>query len=151
MHTSIRFLCVSLAGAFIYAGTAHAGKTGVENSFEMDLHGDVGFKHIITNARGRHVPADSRNLLDTLPSDETPDPGANIYLSLDLDLQLIATKALEGKRGAVVAIDPWSGEILALVSAPAVDYWGPVIAGTLVWPVAHMFLSGVRIRASSGA
>ena len=37
------------------------------------------------------------------------------------------------------------------VSAPAVDYWGPVIAGTLVWPVAHMFLSGVRIRASSGA
>jgi penicillin-binding protein 2 len=104
-----------------YAGTAHAGKTGIENSFEMDLHGDAGYRHIITNARGRQVPADSRNLSDTLPSDKTPDPGANVYLSLDLDLQLIASKALEGRRGAVVAIDPWSGEILALVSAPSFD------------------------------
>lgn len=104
-----------------YAGTAHAGKTGIENSFEMDLHGDAGYQHIITNARGRQVPADSRNLSDTLPSDESPDPGANVYLSLDLDLQLIASKAMEGRRGAVVAIDPWSGEILALVSAPSFD------------------------------
>jgi len=104
-----------------YAGTAHVGKTGIENSFEMDLHGDAGYQHIITNARGRQVPADSRNLSDTLPSDETPGPGANVYLSLDLDLQLIASKALEGRRGAVVAIDPWSGEILALVSAPSFD------------------------------
>ena len=104
-----------------YAGTAHAGKTGVENSFEMDLHGDVGFKHIITNARGRQVPADSRSLLDRLPADETPDPGADLQLSIDLDLQLIASKALEGRRGAVVAIDPWTGEILALVSAPSFD------------------------------
>ncbi len=104
-----------------YAGTGHAGKTGVENSFEMDLHGDAGYRHIITNARGRQVPADSRNLADTLPANETPDPGANIYLSIDLELQLIASKALEGRRGAIVAIDPWSGEILALVSAPSFD------------------------------
>jgi penicillin-binding protein 2 len=104
-----------------YAGTGHAGKTGVENSFEMDLHGDAGYRHIITNARGRQVPADSRNLADTLPANETPDPGANVYLSIDLDLQLIASKALEGRRGAVVAVDPWSGEILALVSAPSFD------------------------------
>jgi len=104
-----------------YAGTAHAGKTGIENSFEMDLHGDAGYRHIITNARGRQVPADSRKLIDTLPFDETPDPGANVYLSVDLDLQLIASKAMEGRRGAVVAIDPWSGEILALISAPSFD------------------------------
>ena len=104
-----------------YAGSAHAGKTGVENSFEMDLHGAAGYQHIITNARGRQVPTDSRDLSDTLPANEVPDPGANIYLSLDLDLQRIASEALQGRRGAVVAIDPWNGEILALVSAPAFD------------------------------
>lgn len=104
-----------------YAGTAHTGKTGVENSFEADLHGDVGYRHIISNALGRQIPTDSREMADSLPSDETPAPGHNIYLSLDLDLQLLATKALEGRRGAVVALDPWSGEILALVSAPSFD------------------------------
>jgi penicillin-binding protein 2 len=104
-----------------YAGTSHTGKTGVENSFESDLHGDAGYRHIISNALGRQVPEDSRDLSDTLPADETPAPGANIYLSIDLDLQMIATKALEGRRGAIVAIDPWTGEILALVSAPTFD------------------------------
>lgn len=104
-----------------YAGTAHTGKTGVENSFESDLHGESGYRHIVSNALGRQVPAESRHLADTLPTDKTPAPGANVYLSLDLDLQVIATKALDGRRGAVVAIDPWTGEILALVSAPTFD------------------------------
>ena len=104
-----------------YAGTAHTGKTGVENSFEQNLHGDVGYRHLVSNALGRQIPTDSRELADSLPGDESPAPGQNIYLSLDLDLQLLATKALEGKRGAVVALDPWSGEILALVSAPTFD------------------------------
>jgi penicillin-binding protein 2 len=104
-----------------YAGTAHTGKTGVENSFESDLHGDVGYRHIVSNALGRQIPTDSREMADSLPSDETPAPGQNVYLSLDLDLQLIATKALEGRRGAIVAIDPWTGEILTLVSAPSFD------------------------------
>ena len=104
-----------------YAGTAHTGKTGVENSFESDLHGDVGYRHVVSNALGRQIPTDSREMADSLPTDETPAPGQNVYLSLDLDLQLIATKALEGRRGAVVAIDPWTGEILTLVSAPSFD------------------------------
>ncbi len=104
-----------------YAGTAHTGKTGVENSFESDLHGNTGYRHIISNALGRQVPTDSRDLSDTLPADETSEPGTNVYLSIDLDLQMIATKALEGRRGAIVAIDPWTGEILALVSAPTFD------------------------------
>ena len=104
-----------------YAGTSHTGKTGVESSFESVLHGDAGYRHLITNARGRQVPGDSRELLDTLPVDQTPGPGSNVYLSIDLDLQLLATRALEGRRGAVVALDPWSGEILALVSAPSFD------------------------------
>ena len=104
-----------------YAGTAHTGKTGVENSFEPYLHGDVGYRHIVSNALGRQIPTDSRDMADSLPNDESSAPGQNVYLSLDLDLQLLATKALEGRRGAVVAIDPWSGEILAMVSAPSFD------------------------------
>jgi len=104
-----------------YAGTSHTGKTGVENSYESDLHGDTGYRHLIANARGRQVPSGTSELLDTLPDDLTPAPGANVYLSIDLDLQMIATKALEGRRGALVAIDPWTGEILALVSAPSFD------------------------------
>lgn len=104
-----------------YAGTAHTGKTGVENSFESSLHGEVGYQHIVSNALGRQIPTDFRDFADSLPNDESAMPGQNVYLSLDLDLQLLATKALEGKRGAVVALDPWSGEILALVSAPPFD------------------------------
>jgi len=104
-----------------YAGTAQTGKTGVENSYEMNLHGDVGYRHLVSNALGRQIPTDSRELADSLPGDEMPAPGQNLYLSLDLDLQLLATKALEGRRGAVVALDPWTGEILALVSAPTFD------------------------------
>ena len=104
-----------------YAGTSHTGKTGVESSFEDKLHGDAGFRHLITNARGRQVPANTSELLDSLPTDETASPGANIYLSLDLDLQKVAFNALEGRRGAVVAIDPQNGEVLAMVSAPTFD------------------------------
>jgi len=104
-----------------YAGTSHTGKTGVERSFEDKLHGDAGFRHLITNARGRQVPANTSELLGSLPTDETASPGANVYLSLDLDLQKIAFNALEGRRGAVVAIDPQNGEVLAMVSAPAFD------------------------------
>ena len=104
-----------------YAGTSHTGKTGVENSFESDLHGDAGYRHLIANARGRQVPSDTSELLDSLPVDQAPAPGANVYLTIDLDLQRIAAKALEGRRGALVALDPRNGEILALVSAPAFD------------------------------
>ncbi|MDH3435139.1 MAG: penicillin-binding transpeptidase domain-containing protein, partial [Gammaproteobacteria bacterium] len=104
-----------------YAGTAQTGKTGVESSFEASLHGDVGYRHVVSNALGRQIPSDSRNLADSLPRDESSAPGHNVYLSLDLDLQLLAIEAMEGRRGAVVAMDPWSGEILALVSAPSFD------------------------------
>ena len=104
-----------------YAGTSHTGKTGVESSFESDLHGAAGYRHLVSNARGRQVPGDSSQLLDSLPMDEKPAPGSNVYLSIDLDLQLLATRLLEGRRGAVVALDPQSGEILALVSAPSFD------------------------------
>ena len=104
-----------------YAGTSHTGKTGVESSFESDLHGDAGYRHLIANARGRQVPGDTSELLDSLPEDRIPVPGSNAYLSIDLDLQRIAAQAFDGRRGALVALDPWSGEILALFSSPAFD------------------------------
>ena len=113
-----------------YAGTSQTGKTGVESSYESRLHGYSGYRHIVTNARGRHVPAESRDLQDTLPSDETATPGWNVYLSIDLDLQELATEQLRiaaensgisGARGAVVAMDPRNGEVLALVSSPTFD------------------------------
>jgi penicillin-binding protein 2 len=104
-----------------YAGTSHTGKTGVERSFENNLHGDAGFRHLIANARGRQIPADTSELLDSLPMDETPSPGSNVYLTLDLDLQQVAYDAMDGRRGAVVALDPRNGEILALVSTPSFD------------------------------
>lgn len=104
-----------------YAGTAHTGKTGIEYSQEEILHGDTGHRQIVTNARGRQIPADSREMSLALPETETPQPGDNLYLSIDLDLHRVATEALDGRRGSVVAIDPRNGEILALVSMPAFD------------------------------
>ena len=107
--------------AAAYVATAHTGKTGIEYKFEADLHGNPGYRQVVTNARGRQVPPDSRELSASLEERVSPLPGDNLYLSLDLDLQLLATEALRGRRGSVVAIDPESGEILALVSAPAFD------------------------------
>lgn len=104
-----------------YAGTAHTGKTGVEFYNEEQLHGATGFRQIVTNARGRQVPAGSRGLAQTLLESDVPEPGGNLHLSLDLDLQRVATEGLEGRRGSVVAIDPTNGEILALVSSPSFD------------------------------
>ncbi len=107
--------------AAAYAGTAHTGKTAVEQFNEDMLHGKVGFRQVVTNARGRQVPVELRANTGLLLEGESPTPGHNLYLSLDLDLQRIATKALAGRRGAIVAIDPNNGEILALVSAPSFD------------------------------
>ncbi|HZW59577.1 MAG TPA: penicillin-binding protein 2, partial [Woeseiaceae bacterium] len=112
---------LSRIDASAYAGTSHTGKTGIEFSMEEDLHGDTGHRQIVTNARGRQVPADSRELSQSLLETEAPHPGRNVILSLDLGLQQLATHELAGQRGSVVAIDPQNGEILALVSAPAFD------------------------------
>ncbi|MEO1246178.1 MAG: penicillin-binding protein 2 [Pseudomonadota bacterium] len=104
-----------------YAGTSQSGKTGVEANYESDLHGYAGYRHLVTNARGRQIAVDTSDVLDALPADAAAAPGDNIYTTLDLDLQLLATQALEGRRGAIVAIDPWNGDILAMVSAPSFD------------------------------
>lgn len=107
--------------AAAYVATAHTGKTGIEQKFETALHGSPGYQQVVTNARGRQVPPDSRELSASLEEKLSPRPGDNLYLSIDLDLQLLVTEKLRDRRGAVVAIDPQNGEILVLVSAPAFD------------------------------
>ncbi|ROR34688.1 penicillin-binding protein 2 [Inmirania thermothiophila] len=95
-----------------YAGTTHIGKTGVERVYEPLLHGAVGYRRVETNAEGR--------ILRTL--DETPPRGGrDLHLSLDIELQRAAVEALGEEAGAVVALDPRSGEVLALASTPAFD------------------------------
>ena len=95
-----------------YSGTTHVGKTGVEKSYENILHGTVGYQHEESNARGRVL-----RVLQRIP----PKPGRDIYLTIDMDLQSVAELSMEGKRGALVAINPKTGEVLAMVSVPAVD------------------------------
>jgi len=95
-----------------YSGTHHIGKTGVERFYEDELHGEVGYEEVETNARGR--------VLRVLKRDE-PKSGKDIYLTLDYELQKVAKKALAGRRGAVVALVPDTGEILAMVSEPSFD------------------------------
>ncbi len=93
-----------------YRGTKFLGKQGVEKFYERSLHGEAGFQRVETDAHGR-----IRQVLEVLP----PIAGQNISLHLDARLQIAATAAMEGRRGAVVALDPRSGGILALVSQPS--------------------------------
>jgi penicillin-binding protein 2 len=95
-----------------YRGTQSVGKTGVERFYEGALHGHVGFEEVETNAQGRVM----RVLRHT-----DPVAGKNITLTLDASLQQAAEKALAGRRGAIVALDPQTGEVLAMVSEPSFD------------------------------
>lgn len=95
-----------------YRGTFHIGKVGVEKYYEDTLHGTVGYQNVETNAHGR--------VLRVLES-HNPIPGSDLVLHLDSRIQQAAFDALDGRRGAVVAIDPKTGGILALVSNPGFD------------------------------
>jgi penicillin-binding protein 2 len=95
-----------------YRGTQSVGKTGVEHFYEPQLHGHVGFEEVETNAQGRVM----RVLRHT-----DPVAGKNITLTLDANLQQAAEKALNGRRGAIVALDPANGDVLAMVSEPSFD------------------------------
>ncbi len=95
-----------------YSGTHHIGKTGIERFYEPELHGTVGYEEVETNARGRVLRVLKRT---------DPKPGKDIVLSLDIKLQEAAEDALGGRRGAIVAMDPRTGEVLAMVSQPSFD------------------------------
>lgn len=95
-----------------YLGTAHIGKLGIEKAYEGLLHGKVGHQQVEINAQGRIIRVLER---------KAPEPGKNIFLSLDISLQKVAVDALKDKRGAIVAIDPNNGDVLAMVSSPGYD------------------------------
>ena len=95
-----------------YQGTLHTGKVGLEKRYEPLLHGKPGFQHVETNAHGRVLRVLDRQL---------PEPGQDLRLYLDLDLQRVAVDALGQQRGAVVALDPLTGGVLAMVSNPSYD------------------------------
>ncbi|MGH8295854.1 MAG: penicillin-binding protein 2, partial [Steroidobacteraceae bacterium] len=102
-----------------YAGTAVIGKTGVESAFEKQLHGTNGFRQILVDAQGRPVQKPGAFAKDL--ERKAPIPGDDVILSLDLKVQKVAEAALAGREGAVVALDPQSGDIIALASSPAFD------------------------------
>jgi len=95
-----------------YRGTFHIGKVGVEKYYEDTLHGTVGYQNVETNAHGR--------VLRVLEGHK-PTPGSDLVLHLDARVQQAAFDALDGRRGAVVAIDPLTGGVLAMVSTPGFD------------------------------
>lgn len=95
-----------------YKGTLQIGKTGVEKYYESLLHGTVGYQQVETNVQGRIV----REL-----NSEPSISGQALYLNLDIQLQRVASEALGEYNGAVVAMDPRSGGILAMVSKPDFD------------------------------
>ncbi|WP_300449196.1 penicillin-binding protein 2 [Accumulibacter sp.] len=95
-----------------YKGTDHIGKTGIEQKYEFELHGETGYEQVEIDAGGRAI----RNLSRTAPVQ-----GNNLTLTLDSRLQEMAEKAFGDRRGALVAIEPSTGGILALVSTPTFD------------------------------
>lgn len=106
-----------------YRGTFHIGKIGIERHYEQELHGTVGYQTVESNAHGRVL-----RVLERFD----PQPGKDLVLHLDYELQRVAHNALAGRRGAVVALDPLTGGVLALVSTPSFD--------------ANLFVNGISSR-----
>jgi len=88
------------------------GRSGVEEAYDAVLRGTDGYRDVIVNSRGKELG----HLGQTLAI-----PGKDLRLTIDLDVQMAAEKALEGKIGAIVALDPHTGEVLALASRPTFD------------------------------
>ena len=95
-----------------YKGTEYIGKLGLEQSYEQALHGVTGFEQVETSAGGRAV-----RRLDS----QAATPGNKLVLSIDIRLQALVEEMFGDRRGALVAIDPRSGEVLAFVSKPTFD------------------------------
>jgi penicillin-binding protein 2 len=95
-----------------YKGTLQIGKTGVEKEYEEILHGEVGYRQVETNVQGRIV----RELMSV-----SSQSGDDLYLNLDINLQRVASESLTDFNGSVVAMDPRTGGVLALVSKPDFD------------------------------
>ncbi len=95
-----------------YRGTEYIGKLGIEQSYEAELHGQTGFEEVETRAGGRPV-----RCLKSNPA----TPGNKVVLSVDIKLQALVEQLFGDRRGALVALDPRNGEVLAFVSKPTFD------------------------------
>ncbi len=95
-----------------YAGSTHIGKTGIEQSYEAVLHGKTGSEEVEVTAAGRAI----RNL-----TRKPSIPGANLHLAIDIKLQQLVEELYGNRKGAFVAIEPATGDILAFVSKPTYD------------------------------
>ncbi|ALK95699.1 penicillin-binding protein [Massilia sp. WF1] len=95
-----------------YNGTDHIGKEGLEKSYEHQLHGQTGYEEVERSAGGRAIRTLSRT---------APVPGSNLILSIDIELQKVIEEAFGDFRGALVAIEPETGDVLAYVSRPGFD------------------------------
>ena len=95
-----------------YNGTEHIGKEGLEKKYERQLHGTTGYEEVERSAGGRAIRTLSRR---------PPIPGSNLILSIDIELQKVVEEAFGDQRGALVAIQPETGDVLAYVSRPGFD------------------------------
>ncbi len=102
-----------------YAGTTLVGKAGVEKRYELELHGKAGYQQLLVNAQGRRVEHLGTRKVELQRRE--PVAGKDLYLTIDERLQNVAEEMLGKERGAVVAIDPNNGDVLALVSTPGFD------------------------------
>ena len=102
-----------------YFGTAAIGKTGLERSYEEQLHGTGGFREVLVNAEGRRMEAVGDDTSELRL--QRPVAGQNLELALDIELQRVAEQAMGQRRGAVIALDPWNGDVLVLASTPTFD------------------------------
>ena len=109
-----------------YSGSGSIGKVGIERYYEKELHGQVGYKKVEVNVQGRVL-----RVIEETP----PIPGKDLILSIDASLQAVAEKAMGENSGALVAVDPDTGEVLALVSMPIYD--------------PNLFVHGISVKAYS--
>lgn len=99
-----------------YQSGDYIGKLGVERSYERQLRGEKGVEILLRDARGR-IKGNYQNG----KFDRDPVPGKNLTLSIDLELQQLGERLMQGKLGSIVAIEPSTGEVLCMVSAPNYD------------------------------
>ncbi len=102
-----------------YAGTTLIGKLGVEAAYEQQLHGKRGSREVLVNAAGR--PVDRQGDYAPQLNTRSPVAGDDLILGLDIRVQKVAEDALAGKRGSIVALDPRTGDVIALASTPGFD------------------------------
>jgi penicillin-binding protein 2 len=102
-----------------YAGLSTIGKSGVELAYEAQLRGKAGFRQILVNAQGRAV--ERQGAFTPKLETRAPRAGDDVTLAMDINAQLAAETALKDQRGAVVALDPANGDVIAFASTPNFD------------------------------